>query len=129
MLLTEPTPQTTIFELLETAFAGNTKRALTIYRDQREQKVESAQIIAMLTWQLRVLAFIKTAAGRSSEAIAKEAKLNPYVVRKSQSAAGRITFERLKQLISDLVLIDMRSKLESIDLDESLQLYLIKIAA
>ena len=64
LLLTEPTPQSTIFELLDTAFSGNTKRTLALYRDQREQKVESAKIIAMLTWQLRVLAFIKTAAGR-----------------------------------------------------------------
>jgi DNA polymerase III delta subunit len=128
LLLTEPTPQSTIFELLDAAFNGNTKRALAIYRDQREQKVESAKIIAMLTWQLAVFAFIKTAAGRSIEAIAKEARLNPYVVRKSQPAAANISYERLKQLISGLVLIDMRSKLESIDLDEILQLYLIKIA-
>jgi DNA polymerase-3 subunit delta len=127
LLLTEPTPQSTIFELLESAFSGNTKRALSLYRDQREQKVETAQIIAMLTWQLRVLAYIKTAAGRSIDAISKEAKLNPYIVRKSQTAAGRISFDNLKQLIADLVLIDMRSKLERIDLDEVLQLYLIKI--
>lgn len=128
VLLTEPTPQSTIFELLDAAFNGNTKRALAIYRDQREQKVESAKIVAMLTWQLAVFAFIKTAAGRSIDAIAKEARLNPYVVRKSQPAAANISYNRLKQLISELVLIDMRSKLESIDLDEILQLYLIKIA-
>ena len=128
LLLTEPTPQSTIFELLDAAFNGNTRRALAIYRDQREQKVESAKIVAMLTWQLAVFAFIKTAAGRSIEAIAKEARLNPYVVRKSQPAAANISYNRLKQLISELVLIDMRSKLENIDLDEILQLYLIKIA-
>ena len=129
LLLTEPTPQGTIFELLEAAFSGNTKRALSLFHAQREQKIEPVQIIAMLTWQLRVLAFIKTGAGRSIDTIAKEASLKPYAVRNSQSAASRISFDRLKQLIADLVLIDMRSKLKSIDLDEVLQLYLIKITA
>lgn len=126
-LLTEPTPQSTIFELLDAAFSGNTKRALALYHDQREQKVEPAQIIAMLTWQLRAIAIIKTAAGRSVDAITKESKLNPYTIRKSQSAATRVSFAHLKQLIADLVTVDMRSKLENIDLDETLQLFLIKL--
>jgi DNA polymerase-3 subunit delta len=127
-LLTEPAPQSTIFELLDAAFSGNLKRSLAIYNEQRQQKVEPANIIAMLTWQLRSLALIKTAASRSVDSIAKEAKLNPYVIQKAQTAASRITFEHLKQLISDLLTLDVRSKRESIDLDEALQLFLMKIA-
>ncbi len=129
MLLTDPTPQSTIFDLLDTAFNGNSKRTLELYRDQREQKVDMSQIIAMLTWQLRIIALIKTAAGRTFENIIKEAKLNPYTVRKSQTAASRITFDQLKKLITDLLLIDMRSKRENIDLDEALQLFLLNIAS
>jgi DNA polymerase III subunit delta len=129
LLLTEATPQSTIFDLLDTAFNGDAKRSIAIYNDQREQKVETAQIIAMLTWQLRSMALIKTATGRSVEAIAKEAGVKPYTLRKSQAAAARISFEQLKHLIADLVAIDMRSKLENIDLDEALQLFLIKLAA
>ena len=127
-LLTEPAPQSTIFELIEAAFGGDSNRALALYRDQREQKVDPAQIIAMLTWQLRVLALIKTAARRSPDAIAKEAKLSPYVVRKSLPVAARIGLERLKQLITDLLSIDSRSKREHIDLDEALQQYLLTLA-
>ena len=69
-LLTESTPQSTIFELLDAAFAGNTQRALQLYAEQRALKVEPQQIIAMLTWQLHILALIKTAGDRSPEAIA-----------------------------------------------------------
>src|ERR1017187_5957120 len=127
-LLTEPAPQSTIFELLDAAFSGNLRRSLTLYNEQRQQKMEPANIIAMLTWQLRSLALIKTAASRSVDSIAKETKLNPYVIQKAQTAASRITFEHLKQLISDLLTLDVRSKRESIDLDEALQLFLIKIA-
>jgi DNA polymerase-3 subunit delta len=127
-LLTEPAPQSSIFELLDAAFSGNLRRSLILYNEQRQQKVEPTIIIAMLTWQLRSLALIKTAASRSADSIAKETKIKPYVIQKAQTAASRITFEHLKQLISDLLALDVRSKRESIDLDEALQLFLMKIA-
>lgn len=127
-LLTEAAPQSTIFELLEAAFAGNTKRMLELYQEQRALKVETPQIIAMLSWQLHVLAIIKTAGERNAETIAKEARLNPFVVRKSQGIARRLTLAKLKKLISDLLQIDTRTKRTSIDADEALQHYLLKLA-
>ncbi len=127
--LTDPTPQSTIFELLEAAFAGNTKRALQLYEEQRSLKVEPPQIIAMLTWQLNVLAILKTAGDRSIDEIAKEAKLNPFVLRKSQNIARNLTPQDLRSKIQDLLTIDTRSKRESLDIDEALQNYLLKLAA
>ncbi|HEX7632915.1 MAG TPA: DNA polymerase III subunit delta, partial [Candidatus Saccharimonadales bacterium] len=72
--LTEAAPQSTIFELLEAAFAGNARRTMQLYREQRALKVEPPQIVAMLTWQLHVLAILKAAGDRPLETIAKEAK-------------------------------------------------------
>lgn len=127
-LLSEATPQSTIFELLEAAFAGNLKKAAKLYEEQRALKVEPAQIIAMLTWQLHVLALIKAAGDRSTDQIAKEAKINPFVVRKSQSIARGLTLTELKKLIRDLLKIDVAMKRTSIDADEALQHYLLKLA-
>lgn len=127
-LLTEPAPQSTIFQLLEAAFAGNAKRALELYAEQRALKVEPAQIIAMLAWQLHVLAVIKTAGQRSSAAIAGEARINPYVVQKSQSIARDLSLSRLKKLVGDLLKIDVASKSTAIDSDEALQHYLLALA-
>jgi DNA polymerase-3 subunit delta len=127
-LLTEPAPQSTIFQLLEAAFAGNRRRAMELYREQRALKVEPPQIIAMLAWQLHVLALIKTAGQRSSDAIASEAKLSPYVVRKSQGIADNLTGSELKVLVQDLLEIDVRSKRSALDADEALQNYLLKLA-
>jgi DNA polymerase III subunit delta len=127
-LLTEPAPQSSIFQLLEAAFAGNQKRALQLYEEQRAQKVEPIQIIAMLAWQLHVLAIIKTAGERNADDIAKEAKLNPFVVRKSQAIARKLSLSELKSLVSDLLDIDTASKRTSIDTDEALQHYLLKLA-
>jgi DNA polymerase-3 subunit delta len=127
-LLTEPTPQSTIFQLLEAAFAGNTKRALDLYAEQRGLKVETPQIIAMLAWQLNILAIVKTAGDRSLDQIATEAKLSPYVVQKSATIAGKMTLAKLKSLITALLKIDTRTKRENLDPDEALQHYLLTLA-
>jgi len=128
-LLTDAAPQSTIFQLLETAFAGNRKHALKLYSEQRAQNVEPIQIIAMLAWQLHVLAVLKTAGDRPPDTIAKEAKLNPFVVRKSQGVARNLTLTQLKRLIDDLLKIDVRTKRSNIDADEALQHYLLTISS
>lgn len=125
--LTEATPQSTIFELLDAAFSGNAKRALELYAEQRSLKVEPQQIIAMLAWQLHVLALIKTAGERSPETIASEAKISPYVVRKSSGITRQLTLVKLKQLIAELIEIDSRSKRETFSADEALQHYLLSL--
>lgn len=127
-LLTDLAPQSTIFQLLETAFAGNAQRALELYAEQRALKVETPQIIAMLAWQLHILAIIKAAGQRNPAEIAKDAKLSPFVVQKSAGIARKLTLARLKRLIADLLAIDSRSKRTSLDSDEALQLYIIKLA-
>jgi DNA polymerase III delta subunit len=126
-LLTEPLPQSTIFELLDAVFAGNTKHALELYREQRALKVEPQAIMAMLAWQLHTLALVKSAGSRSPEEIAREAKMNPYVVRKSQGLTRHLSLERLKEMIQQLLDLDIRLKSVSIDADEALQLYLLKV--
>lgn len=126
--LTDRTPQSTVFELLDAAFAGNARRAFELYREQRSMRVEPQVIVAMLAWQLHVLAMVKAATARSAEEIAKAAKLNPYVVRKSQGIVRTLTMGQIKAMISDLLEVDIQSKRTDIDLDEALQLYLLKLA-
>ncbi len=124
-LLTDPAPQSTVFQLLEAAFAGDRRRALRLYSEQRAQNVEPPQIIAMLAWQLNVLAVIKTAGDRTPDEIAKQSRLNPYVVRKSLGIARRLSLASLKRLINDLLRIDMGIKRTGMNADEALQHYLL----
>ncbi len=128
-LLTEATPQSTIFELLEAAFNGNAKRAMALYGEQRAMKVEPQQIIAMLAWQLHIVALVKTAGGRNPDAIAKEAKLSPFVVKKTAGIARNLPPQKFKGLLQDLLKIDTRLKRESLDADEALQTYLLQLAS
>lgn len=111
--LTEMAPQSTVFELLEAAFGGNSRRAMALYAEQRALKVEPQQIIAMLAWQLHIVALVKTAGnGRTPDAIAKEAKVSPYVVKKSGGIARSLSLAELKDQIASLLDIDRRLKRE-----------------
>ncbi len=125
--LTERTPQSTIFELLDAAFSGRKGQAIALYNEQRSLKVEPQQIIAMLAWQLHVLAVIKTASERSIEQIAQEAKLNPFVVRKSYGLAKKLTLKQLRQLVQRTLELDIKTKTQTIDADEALQHLLVTI--
>lgn len=126
--LTEATPQGTIFQLLEAAFAGDRRRALRLYAEQRAQSVEPPQIIAMLAWQLHVLALVKTAGERPPDTIAREAKLNPFVVKKSVGIARSLSRSDLRRLTGDLLKIDVDIKRTSTDPDEALRNYLLRLA-
>lgn len=100
---------------------------MRLYDEQRALKVEPQQVIAMLAWQLHVLAVVKTAKQRSVDDIAREAKLNPFVVRKTQGLVRHITLARLKELITRLREFDLRTKTESIIPDEAVRYYLLTI--
>jgi DNA polymerase-3 subunit delta len=123
--MTAETPQSKIFDLLDAAFNGQTKKALAIYREQRQLKVEPQEIIGMLGWQLRQISLAKTV---GSHDLIREGKVSPYGANKASKIAGKLTTEDLKKRVSDLTAIDARSKCEPIDLDEALQNYILHLA-
>lgn len=124
--MTEPTPQSKIFDLLDAAFSGHPKKALHLYAEQRSMKVEPQEILAMIGWQLRQVALVKTAGNKHD--LVKEAKMSPYSANKAKSIASRLTLQRLKALIEGAVSIDARSKRQPIDIDEALQTYILQIS-
>jgi DNA polymerase-3 subunit delta len=126
-LLTEPTPQSTIFQLLDSAFSGNHKQMLKLYQEQRASKVEPQQIIAMLAWQRHILAIVKTAGDRTDSAIAADAKINPFVVRKSQQITRNLSTHKLKDLVHKLTQLDLQLKTTAIDADDGVQAFLLSI--
>jgi DNA polymerase-3 subunit delta len=127
-LLTERTPQSNIFELLDAAFAGNTRRAMQLYREQRAAQVEPQQIMAMLVWQLHILAIVKTSGQKSTDMVAKEARISPFTVRKTQGLARRISLQQVKQLVRMLREFDVRLKSEALNADDVVQYYLLQLA-
>jgi DNA polymerase III subunit delta len=126
-LLVEKTPQSKIFDLLDATFSGNKKRALELYEEQRAQKVEPQALLALLAWQLQILALAKYGEGKTAGQIAKDAKLNPYPVSKAQGLVRKIPDEKLKQMIHEALEIDYRSKTSAYDIDEALKTYIVSL--
>lgn len=125
--LTDATPQSKIFDLIDAAFSGNHKKALLLYNEQRLQKVEPQAIIGMLAWQLHILALVKFAGDKSNDEIAKAAKLSPFVVSKTQGIARRLNQKQVQTLIMEATQLDYISKTKTYDLDEALQNYILTI--
>lgn len=127
-LLTEPAPQSTVFQLLDAAFTGNHKRMLNLYREQRASNVEPQAIIAMLAWQLHILAVVKAAGERSDADISREAKLSPFVVQKTRNLTRHASLAQIKQQVHDLVILDTTIKSSAIDVDDAVQAYLLSLS-
>ncbi len=127
-LLCEPLPRSTVFQLLDAAFVGNTDRALELYKDQRKQRVEPLAILGMIAWQLQSLALVKTAGERSVEDIAREAKLNPFVVRKNREVASKITLLQLRKLVRRALELDVKLKSTAVDADEAMRYFLMTLS-
>ncbi|HSX18401.1 MAG TPA: DNA polymerase III subunit delta [Candidatus Saccharimonadales bacterium] len=123
-LLTEPTPQSKVFDLLDAAFGGQKSRALELYADQRAQKVEPQAILAMIAWQLQLLTLIKFAGSKPTGQIAKDAGMNPYPVNKAAGLARRLDEDKLREMVDEALKIDLKSKTTSLDLDEALKTYI-----
>lgn len=126
-VMTEPTPSSTIFQLLDAAFNNNPSKALRIYNEQRTLKVEPIQILSMLAWQLQAIATVITAKNMSDKEIASQTKMSPFVISKTKYITSKISFTKIKQLVNDLSQIDIRSKSQSYDVDEALKNYILSI--
>jgi DNA polymerase III subunit delta len=126
--LTEPTPQSSVFDLVDAAMAGNKKRTVALYHEQRQQKVEPMAIMGMLAWQLHILALVKTAGERSPSVIASEAKVSPYVVSKTQNVARRASLADIKDWVHQASLLDIRLKRQPIDADEAMINFLLSLS-
>lgn len=124
-LLTDQSVQSTIFSLLDAAFAGNSKKAVKLYREQRRARVEPQYIIAMLTWQLQALA-AAVFAEPQTEATLVAGGQSPFTARKSLALARRVSKPAVRKMIVSLSELDAQIK-TSADPDAGLELYLLSL--
>jgi DNA polymerase III subunit delta len=123
--LTNQSAQSTIFSLLDAAFAGDKEKAIDLYREQRQQKIDPHYIIAMLTWQLQGLA-MAIFANPQTESELISAGISPFTARKSLTLAKKVGKSDLRKLVVELSNLDLQIKTNA-DADASLELYLLNI--
>lgn len=126
-LLTVKNPQSKVFDLLDAVFSSNKKRALELYDEQRAQKVEPQAIIAMMAWQLELIALAFYGKGKDANQIAKDAGVSPYPITKAQRLAAKMNETGLKNLIQKVLIIDEQGKTTALDLDEALKTFIMTL--
>ncbi len=126
-LLVEPSIDSTMFNLTDAAFAKQKAKALTIYDEQRRLGVQPIQIIGSISWQLHLLALVKSSGEKQSEEIADAAKLNPWSVNKAKQLVRGISQKELIKAVEKLLIIDDRSKSTAFNTDDALKHYLLSL--
>lgn len=127
-LLSERQLSSSVFDLLDAGFGGQGKKALSLYEDQRRQRIEPLYIVSMIGWQLHILALVKTAKGKAPNDIAKQAGMHPFVIQKSSNLIRRITLTKLKQLVHQAVELEIMLKSRSTDADDAVKHFLLSLA-
>ncbi len=127
-LLCEPTPQSSVFQLLDAVFSGDYNLANKLYADQRAQNVEPIYILGMVIWQIHILAIVSAGKSMHSSDIAKKAKLNPYVVGKAMTVVGTMTQGHLQRILKTVTNLDLSLKTKPIDADEALKNLFLKLS-
>jgi len=126
--LTVPSPQHTVFELLEAAFSGRLEKALSLYRLLRQSGNHPPIIISMFAWQMHQVCLVTYSGSRSVEEIASDTGSKPYPLKKSQAISNELGEANIKKLIKKLERLDYRLKTESIDSDEEVEAFIVEVA-
>lgn len=126
-LLTDSTPESSIFDLLSAAFNGETERALKLYEEQKAQKVEPFAVLSMITWQLHRIALAKTSGENSSLNLARKASMSSYSAEKALGLSRGLTLSKIAQLARDVAELEYRAKTSSYDVDDGLRALIVSI--
>jgi DNA polymerase III subunit delta len=126
-LLIEPSVQSTIFDLLDAALSNDTKKIVMLYQEQRVRKVEPQEILAMLAWQLHILATVKASGNRSVDDTARQAKIKPFVVQKTMKLSQNVSMSDIKKYVSRTLETDINLKSKSIDPNDAVLVLLLTL--
>jgi DNA polymerase-3 subunit delta len=112
--LVEPSPQTSAFELLDAVMQGNAAKSSDLLNKLKASE-DPYKLFGLLVSQVQTLAVVATAQGKTGEAIAKEAGVHPFVVRKMQPLARNLNYAQLQGAIATVARTDMYMKSTGID--------------
>jgi DNA polymerase-3 subunit delta len=112
---------------MDAAVGGTKKRALERYAEQRAQKVEPQAIMAMIAWQLELIALAHLGKAKAANQIARDAGVSPYPVQKAQRLAAKLDRGKLTEMINTAAEFDYKSKTVTFDLDEALKTYIVTL--
>ena len=125
--LVEPTPQNTVFELLDAVMAGKPDRARQVLANLQSGE-DPYKLFGLLANQIHILAMTVAGKGKSQQEVAQAAGAHPFVVRKLSGVAANTTWAEVKEIISNLAKLDKQLKTTGADPWLLIETALMKIA-
>lgn len=112
--LVESTPQASAFELLDAVLARQPQRAQELLA-RLQLNEDPYRFLGLLISQVHALAVVQAAGQTPADAIASAAGLHPFVVRKSQSLARKLTATHVATMADAVAQCDHQLKSTGID--------------
>lgn len=126
-MLVERSPRDTIFELLQLALTKQTDRALAKLEALEQAREDPFQLLGMVIWQVNILAIVASAKDVPSAQIAKDFKINPFVVQKTADLKRRMSSNEIKRIVQLVAEADVRLKSEGVEAWNLLKQLVIEI--
>ncbi len=121
-----------IFNMVDAIVAGNRKLAFQLIEDQRRLGQDDGYLFSMIVRQFRILISMRDLFNReeniSSDTMATELAMHPFVVKKSLPLIKRYSLDRLKELYQQLLDIDIKTKTGLADQSWLVDLFVGKLA-
>ena len=128
--LTTLSANSKVFDLMDSILAGDLKRSIDLYREQKSQGQETQSLLGMITWQLTTLATVRAARNLSPTEIASKTGLNPFVIKKALPLSNKLSKQQIIEMFEVTVEADISTKNYSTKdelIIENLLIKLIKI--
>lgn len=109
-----PNPASSAFDLLDAALAGQSKRVNELLDGVRSHE-DPYRFFGLLSNQIFAVIVIAAAGNRPADTIAKDSGLHPFVVRKTQPLARKLSAQDRKHLAHVAATTDMQLKSSGAD--------------
>jgi len=115
-----------IFNMVNMLVAGNKKESYKLLQEQRRLGEDDFKIFGLVVWQFRTLLMIRSLFdlqdNATSDSMAKQLGLHPFVVKKNLSLVKRYNKKQLANIYDQLLEMDFKAKTGQADLGLELDL-------
>jgi DNA polymerase-3 subunit delta len=115
-----------IFNMVEAVVLDNRKQAYKLLEEQRRLGEDDFKIFGLVVWQFRILLMMRSVFEQqdnvTSDFMAKQLSLHPFVVKKNMSLVKRYTKKQLINIYDQLLDMDIKAKTGQADLGLMLDL-------
>ncbi len=122
-----------IFNLVDAIVAKQPRQVYAMIAEQYRKGEDAQFIFAMITRQFKILLQLRDLYNRQdnvpSDVLAKQLGLHPFVVKKSLPLVKRYSLDELKQIYSELLEIDIKTKTGQGDQSLLLDLFVGRVTA